>query len=80
MNTCKTCKWWKRASEDRQDSLGQYAGYCSHDAFVCPEESPFDGKVPRNGLRYWDQEGESAGFETGENFGCIHWEKQDEHD
>ena len=28
-------------------------------------------------LLYWDYECYGAGFETGQNFGCIHFEKKD---
>ena len=33
----------------------------------------FDPPVKNDLLTYWDYEGYSAGFETGENFGCVHF-------
>ena len=51
------------------ESHGKHAGRCNSDKFIYDE----DTKPPMDGLRYWDSEGYSAGFEVGENFGCIHW-------
>lgn len=31
-------------------------------------------KCPPDGMTYWDSEGYSASFETGPQFGCVHWE------
>ena len=67
MNTCKTCRHWKRATDKfDMEYHGKHAGQCSSDKFV------YDEKLPKDGLQYWDYEGYSAGFRTGENFGCIH--------
>jgi hypothetical protein len=70
--TCKTCKHWKRYSEAfKIEYHGIHAGMCGSEKFI---EADSGTKVPVDGLRYWDYEGYSAGFETGENFGCVHWE------
>lgn len=63
MNLCKDCKHWKRREDDYR---GEHVGDCSSDHFVYMEKCPSDG------LEYWDYEGYSAGFLTGENFGCVH--------
>lgn len=62
MNTCKSCRFWKRDKDERR----AHAGTCSNDKFV------YDEPLPKDGLLYWDFEGYSAGFSTGEDFGCIH--------
>ena len=68
MNTCKTCKHWTRTEGDFNISYhGAHSGNCDSDKFT---ESD---KVRPDGLNYWDYEGYSAGFETGEDFGCVHW-------
>ena len=67
-NRCGTCKHWCRYKEkfDR-DYHGEHAGLCGNKVFV-------EGANPgKDGLAYWDHEGYSAGFNTGENFGCVHW-------
>ena len=65
MNTgrCVTCRFWERLVE------GEHLGLCSSEKFV---ESDLDD-CPIDGLEYWDYESNSAGFNTGEQFGCIHW-------
>lgn len=76
-NTCKNCKFWKRKS----DIVGPKkiivfrkppAGDCKSQKFVDANDKPNDS-CPKAGLRYWDYDGYSCGFETGPNFGCIHF-------
>jgi hypothetical protein len=70
LGRCGTCKHWKRYTEKFDvEYHGAHAGTCESDKFVYYEGS----KTPIDGLRYWDYEGYSAGFDTGESFGCIHW-------
>jgi hypothetical protein len=64
MNTCKDCKHWERNKDEK------YAGRCDSEKFVYSDGND----CQKDGLQYWDYEGYSAGFETGEDFGCIHWE------
>ncbi len=67
LGRCRTCKFWKRVASDFDKSYhGEHAGECGNEKFV------YEDKVSTDGLRYWDYEGYSAGFETGEDFGCIH--------
>lgn len=65
MNTCKHCLHWQK------DEAG-FMGTCSCEKFV--EQGT--GRVERDGMEYWDYEGYSAGFNTGKDFGCIHWKQK----
>ena len=64
---CKTCTHWKRLSDSDAQYFGPHAGKCASDSFV------YDDDMPADGLEYWDHEGYSADFNTGEDFGCVHW-------
>jgi hypothetical protein len=66
---CGSCKFWSKYEGQYADSLGKKAGSCGNDKFVHEADLPIDG------LAYWGGE-LSAGFETGEQFGCVHWEKR----
>jgi hypothetical protein len=68
MSTCKTCQHWKR-NTDSWDA--PHAGSCSSPKF----EYADGNDVPKDGLAYSDYEGYWASFETGEDFGCIHWKE-----
>lgn len=71
MKTCKTCKCWKRETDDFDKKYhGEWSGDCSSGKFVYDNKEP---TTPKDGLEYWDYEGYSAGFKTGEDFGCIHY-------
>ena len=64
MNTCKDCFYWY--------PLGTMsAGSCHSDKFVY---LPDCDTLPADGLAYWDNDGDGAEFETGPDFGCIHWQ------
>lgn len=67
---CRTCEHWRR-HRDALDVVnhGEHAGLCGSSKFAYGCSS----QTPRDGLQYWDYEGYSAGFETGEDFGCVHW-------
>jgi hypothetical protein len=64
---CKTCKYW--VPEEKT------SGSCSCDKFVYTGEG---AETPIDGLGFWDVDSCSAAFETGENFGCLHYEKKQE--
>lgn len=66
---CKDCKHWKRCEGFMYN---EKYGDCSHYKFVYEEENPNEN----DNLVYWDYESYSAGFRTGEDFGCIHFEKK----
>lgn len=57
---CKDCKYWNSESKT-----------CSNDKFIYSDTVK---DLPDDGLLYYDYECYSAGFYTGENFGCIHGE------
>jgi len=59
---CITCRHWTRNGES------ETSGKCGSSKFVYG----FSG-FPKDSLCYWDHEGYSAGFDTGEDFGCVHW-------
>ena len=70
---CIDCLYWRRLTErpyypDRETKFGD----CSCDHFVYTGDVQFP--LSDDELLYWDSEGYSAGFETGEYFGCIHFE------
>ena len=69
---CKTCKYWDRYTQDQgSDYYGPFAGMCNSKKFVY-NETP----VLLDGLMYEDYKGYAAGFSTGQDFGCIHWESK----
>lgn len=65
---CEDCRFWTRREIGSQEQHGS----CLNTKFV------YDDNTPGDGLRYWDAESWSAGFSTGESFGCIHWKERDE--
>ena len=78
---CKNCKYWARHNANYyNDKFGR----CNNgkkfrygDAWdICDNKSNACKK--NDELYYEDYESYSADFETGENFGCIHWEKKDD--
>ncbi len=66
---CKTCKHWERYTNAfEMKYYGTHAGKCGSKKFL------YDGQVTlQDGLSYWDHEDYGAGFNTGEDFGCVHW-------
>lgn len=68
---CEDCRHWSRSPDEPQ------AGECRSPKFIYAGRYRGGRKqrvTPVDGLRYWDYEGYSASFSTGESFGCIHWE------
>ena len=64
-NVCKNCRFW-----ERQETKPQ--GRCTNEHFIYNRCNLSDERI-RDALVYWDYEEYSAGFLTGENFGCIHF-------
>lgn len=60
MNTCKTCKWWHKQSEDA--CVG-----------VCEAETEFEYMT--EGLKYGMTIVEDGTLMTGSLFGCVLWEE-----
>lgn len=86
---CKDCMYWERiiVQNRRREPWEKFfhkeadsfksSGNCSNDKFVYTDGT--DKSVPPiDGLGYWDHDGYDAGFETGENFGCIHFKGKEE--
>ena len=71
-NLCKNCKYWTQHVGPYKDT---HFGSCSNEKFVYTFTS-LNKDVPDDGLGYWDEECYKAYFETGENFGCIHFESK----
>ncbi len=71
LGRCGTCKHWQRYS-DKFDvtAHGKHAGVCNSEKFVCQENT----QKEQDSLRCWGYEGDGA-FNTGEDFGCVHWTK-----
>ena len=63
--TCQNCVNWERINDK------SVFGECNCDNFVYTGK--IDPPVKNDILTYWDCECYSAGFETGENFGCVHF-------
>jgi hypothetical protein len=71
---CKTCEEW-HCGKDYLTGGKYVAGSCKSEKFVYTGESE---RVPIDGLGYCDGELHSASFETGPEFGCIHWKGRKE--
>lgn len=78
-NKCKNCKYFERNKEEY--CCNKY-GNCNCTKFVygssfIHNDSRYNdyNEEKADELLYKDYEGYSAGFEVGENFGCIHFEK-----
>jgi hypothetical protein len=68
---CKNCKHWRQIHYHLEDKPRNY-GTCDCGAFVYTGDGD---TTPDNGLGYWGTESFHAEFNTGPNFGCIHWEE-----
>jgi hypothetical protein len=76
---CQNCKHWTRSVVNNNgfwwDAKTEPItnGKCDSPKFVYDSQG-----TPIDGLAYWDSEDYSAGFDTGEWFGCVHFEPNDE--
>ena len=76
---CKNCSLWYAKGDDF--GYKDNHGYCDSDKFMYGGE--WDSEVTdeylkkNDGLIYEDCEGYAASFETGENFGCIHFKEKE---
>lgn len=64
---CKNCKNWKRDKG--------FHGFCSSRKLIYTGDSYNSEEKCKDTLHYCDAEGYEANFTTGEEFGCIHFEK-----
>ena len=70
---CKNCASWLRCIPMKYEIRDiTHQGVCKHTAFVYSSD---DCIAPIDGLVYWDADSYAAGFNTGENFGCIHFRR-----
>lgn len=76
---CKDCKYWKRY-EERRAIWGRLRTIASNTSYGdCKNDNFFYKEAPKDnikGLIYYDYENYTAGFETGQDFGCIHFEQK----
>lgn len=75
---CADCVFWKRDEifDWRTETASDAPyGYCNNSKFVYTGDGD---KTPEDGLGYWDCESYKAGFQTGENFGCIHFKERED--
>lgn len=73
-NTCKNCISWMRCVPLKYDTPNKnLQGECNHSSFIYSSD---DCVAPTDGLVYWDAESYAAGFNTGEDFGCIHFRRR----
>ena len=72
---CITCKHWTKYTDKYDvERFATHSGECRNDKFVYNDSTLDNGvETPKDGLMYWDGEGYQAYFNTGEDFGCIHW-------
>jgi len=68
---CSSCKHWEMFYDDRPGF-----GACRNNKFKW-EVDTYDKPLQGDELIYWDDEGLRAGFYTGQDFGCIHFEEAD---
>lgn len=73
MNRCKDCKYFKRNTDKFWSN--KY-GVCECNKFIYG--SSCDENIVKNTdqLLYEDSEGYAAGFEVGQDFGCIHFKER----
>jgi hypothetical protein len=82
---CKDCKFWQRNKETEYNKPDIRFGSCSNPHFVYGKKSYYGTTTHKlnrstitisdDSLAYDDHEEWSASFDTGQNFGCIHFEK-----
>jgi len=79
--TCENCKFWAENSAPDSYDAKRYPnglGECLNENFVYTGTEAMEAKIESRGawLNYWDMESYSgAGFSTGPNFGCVHFEE-----
>lgn len=77
MKTCKTCDFWVRLGPAPLNKDTQYFG-------VCENDEKLRALNPYDDLQAWEKamlfvDAESCwNIYTGEDFGCIHWTREDE--
>lgn len=84
--TCKECKFWKRFEDDvytgiRSEEFRKaviHFGECNHEEKFVYGYLVDDPTISHDSFIYATSSGLcGAEFETGENFGCIHFQKKE---
>lgn len=70
MMKCKKCIYWSQDSHEQEED---FLGECNSDRFI----EPCGAKTDKGALYYYDYDGYSAGFFTGEDFGCIYFKQKE---
>ena len=76
--TCKICEFWTRIVEREHNLVKEIIiptqnGKCSCEKFISPPTKC----GPIDGFFFWDDDsGGNGDFETGEHFGCIHFQER----
>jgi len=72
---CKDCKYWERSNKDYFDN--NYGDCNNEDKFFYGSPYKGEGEFSSDLMFYYDYEGYSAGFYTGQDFGCIHFKPKE---
>lgn len=72
---CKNCKYYN--ADNLYEKIKSY-GECDCPKFIYDYD--FDKHEEKDILSYWDCESYNAGFEVGEEFGCIHFERKEKNE
>lgn len=81
MNTCKTCDYWDRRLSAKLNSDTKFFGDCSCEHIRAEYlQSYIPTKEHKASLiaEHWGEGSES--IYTGEDFGCVHWTREEEED
>ncbi len=73
MERCKNCKYFQRYTNE---NFNNKYGKCNCDKFIYGDASD-DKNNSNDKLFYMDYEWYEADIEVGENFGCIHFKKEE---
>jgi|GEM_PF-2943359 len=75
---CKKCKHWERNKKHYEHQTVNFNyGNCDSPKFKYDGGYAEEQESEKDNLFYYDSEGFSACFSTGEDFGCIHFVKKD---
>jgi hypothetical protein len=72
---CKNCTHWKK-NLDNPDRFDKWGGGCESEKFTYEGTGGLERPRTDDMLVYGDYEGYSADFDTGPEFGCIHFERR----
>ena len=73
---CKECRWWRRRIMDSYGTVDCY-GMCQNPKFSQEWDGYKSIKDKGKDMFVCFAKTDGARFETGEDFGCIHWERKE---